>query len=202
MNIWFMLWVFVAVFIFGIFFWSASILLQQKKAWALFAKRTGLQYISGSIFKSAIVRGAYHNVPLNIFSEEQGSPDKRSRRFRTIIQFELPPMPIEGIITSSDGRNFANGLVDLTETVVPDVPGWDQTILIKTTNAEILNYYLTAERYKSLLALLTIKSIGCIFIFDKTASFLRFESTDPFTDADKLERLCTKISEHAKVLAV
>lgn len=203
MNIWFMLWVFVAVFIFGIFFWSMSILFQQKKAWALFAQRAGLQFIKGQIFKSAVVRGAYREIPLNIFSEEQGSADKRSRRFRTIIQFELKPgMPIEGVITSAEGRSFASGLLDLTETVTPDVPGWDHTILIKTKDAEILKAYLTPDRYKSLLTLLTIKSLGCIFIFDRTATFLRFESADPFTDAEKLDRLCAKIVEHAKVLSL
>lgn len=198
-----MLWVFVAFFIFGIFFWSASILFQQKRAWALFAKRAGLQYLKGALFKSAVVRGGYQGFPLTIFSEEQGSTDKRNRRFRTIIQFELPVgMPVEGIVTSPEGHAFANGLLDLTETVIPDVPGWDTSILIKTKSAETLKTYLTPERYKSLQTLQTIKSLNCIFIFDLSASFLRFESADPFSDADKLDRLCAKIAEHAKVLSV
>lgn len=196
-----MVWVFVAVFIFGVFFWSLTILQQQKKAWAAFAKQAGLQCLSGSWLKSSLVRGPYRGLPLNIYSEQQETSDRRGRKFRSVIQFELPgKMPVEGIVTTQEGQNFANGLVDLTDVVVPDYPGWESTVLIKTRDANLLKPYLTPERYRALQALMTIKNFSCIFIFDLTMTFLRFETPDPLTDAQKLDRLCGKIVEQAKVL--
>ncbi len=203
MNIWLLIWVFAVVFIFGIFVWSMQILFKQKKAWADFAKKNTLQYTPGALMKSPSVNGLYKGYPLSVFSEEQPTPDQRGRRFRSVLQFELPSgMPTEGVVASGEGHGFANSLTDLTHVIVPEIPGFPQTVLIRTSNHEELKPYLTDERYKSLQALMTIKSISAVFIFDRSATFLRFETSDPLADSGKLERLCAKIAEHAKVLSL
>jgi hypothetical protein len=203
LSIWFIVWVFLVVFICGIFGWSMQILIKQKRSWADFAKKNGLQYIPGPMMRSPAVQGTYKNFPLAVYSEEQPTPDQRGRQFRTIIQVELPSgMPVEGVVASSANRSFAEGLIDLTETVKADYPGWDDSILIKTRDAELLKPFFNNERYRSLLALMTIKSISCVFIFDLTSTFLRLETADPFHEMGKLERICSKIIDQARVLMV
>lgn len=203
MNIWFLLWVFLAVFICGVFLWSMQILFQQKRAWADFAKKNSLNIQQIALLKSPIVRGRYKDFETIVYSEEQATADQRGRRFRTIIQLDLgSPMPVEGVVTSADAAAFAHSLADLTQTLVPDAPGWDNSIIVKTSDLGVLRPYLTPERCRSLVALMTIKSISCIFIFDRKASYLRFETPDPFHEMGKLDRMCSKIAEHAKVLKI
>ena len=203
MSIWLIIWVFLVVFICGVFFWSMQILIKQKKAWADFANKNGLQYTRGAIMKSPIVQGIYKTFPLTIYSEEQPTIDQRGRQFRTIIQIELPPgMPVEGVVASSSNREFVEGLIDLVEVVKVDYPGWNDSILVKARSADLLKPFLNNERCRTLLALMTIKSISCVFIFDPTSTFLRLESTDPFHESGKLERICSKIVDQARVLII
>lgn len=200
LNFWFLIWVFLAVFITGIFLWSAQILFRQKKTWGDFAKKHKLNARSIALMKSPIVSGDFRGFNIHLYSEEQPTEDQRGRRFRTILQVELPPMPVAGIVASSRSHAFANGLVDLNEVYVPEFPGWDSSLLIKTANVELLKPYLTDERLRALLSLLTIKTFNALYIFDKTAGFLRLETPDPLYDMQKLERLLSKVTDQATLL--
>lgn len=202
MNIWFLLWVFLAIFMFGLFGWSFHILLRQKRAWGQFAKKHNLTVTQGRLFSSSSVAGYFKAFPLYIYSEEQAINQTGTRRFRTIIQMDLPaPMAAPGVIASADGANFVNSL-GLKDTVVPEVSSWNKSILFKTDHPEQLKFYITEERAKSLNALMSIKTIACILIFDEKNTYLRFETPDAFDNADKLERFINKAAEHAKVLSI
>ncbi len=202
MNIWFLIWVFLAVFITGIFLWSMQILFRQKRSWTEFAKRNQLQILTPAVFRSPMLSGTIKNIPFRLFSEEQSTEDQRGRRFRTILQFEVGPMPVEAILATKSYHNFANGLVDLTETYIPDFPGWDTSILIKTSNIALLKLYLTEERLRTLQALLTIKTFNAFYLFDRTTGYLRLETPDPFTDLQKLERMTSKVADQVEILKV
>lgn len=187
---------------FGLFGWSFHILLRQKQAWAQFARKHDLTLTPGRLFSSSSVAGYFKSYPLYIYSEEQAVNQTGTRRFRTIIQMDLPaPMPAPGIIASHDGANFVNSL-GLKESVTPDVSSWNKNIIFKTDNPEALKSYVTEERAKSLNALMSIKTIACILIFDENNTYLRFETPDAFDNADKLDRFVTKAAEHAKVLSI
>lgn len=203
MNIWLMIWVFIVVFICGVFLWSMQILFKQKRAWAEFATKNNMKFTRGAMMKSPLVNGLFRGFPLTVYSEEQPTPDQRGRRFRTVVQFELPGgMPIEGIFASPESHGFANGLVDLVENYKPPYESFPDTILCKTRSAALLMPYMTEERARAIQTLLTIKSINAIFIFDLTSTFLRLESPDAFADAAKLERLCVKVADQATILSL
>ena len=74
--------------------------------------------------------------------------------------------------------------------------------MFRTRSVSILEPYLTKERLQILQSLMTLKSIHGIFIFDKSATFLRMEMADAMTDPEKLERFCSKLAEQAAVLAI
>ena len=177
-----------------------QILFRQKKTWGDFARKHKLNIRTPAIMRSPIVSGDFKGFTIQLYSEEQPTDDQRGRRFRTILHVELPPMDIEGIVASQRNQNFANGLVDLTEVYVPEFPGWDSSILIKTRSVEMLKPYLTDERLRALQSLLTIKTVSGLYIFDRTAGYLRFETADPLYDLQKLERLLSKITDQAVLL--
>lgn len=200
MNIWFLLWVFLAVFIIGLFGWSFHILLRQKRVWTQFARANNLAINRKSLFASVSVTGMLKGIPFYLYSEEQIVNQNGGRRFRTIIQMELPgPMPAPGIVASADAANFARGL-NLRQSYVPPYEFWNKNIVLMSDNVEALKAYLTEERCKSLNAVMTIKSIAAIFIFDDANVYLRFETADPFDNLDKLQRFVDKASGHAKIL--
>lgn len=125
-----------------------------------------------------------------------------TRRFRTIIQLELPaPMPTPGVVASAEAGNFARALT-LKETYVPEFEFWNKGIVLMTDDVEAIKIYLTEERCKSLTALMTIKAIACILIFNDKNTYLRFETADAFDDAGRLERFVQKTLEHAKILSL
>ena len=202
LNIWFLLWVFLTIFILGFFGWSFFILLRQKKAWAEFAQKNKLSLIKTKLFASNAATGTMAGFPFYLYSEEQTVGQTGTRRYRTIVQFELKaPMPAQGIVSSAESATFAKSL-SLKEAYEPTFGFWNKDIIVLTDNKEALASYMTEERCKSFVALMTIKSIACILIFDPQNTYLRFETPDAFDDAKKLDRFVSKAAEHAKILSI
>lgn len=178
-----------------------QILLKQRSAWNDFAKKNGLKVEGTGFMKSVIVSGTYKGIPMALYSESQPTPDQRSRKFRTILQFEIGvPMPVEGGVASGGSRALLTNLQDLAQTVKLDVAGWDESILIKSRSAETLRPYFTAERCQTIQALMSLKDINSLYIFDTTTGFVRLETADPMEDRARLERLCSKVTDLIKVL--
>lgn len=202
MNIWFTLWVFITVFIMGIFFWSMAILFRQKQAWGAFAKRHQMTFMPNGFFRSPAMRGVIRGFVTTIFSEEQTTQDNRGRRFRTVVQIDLPVgMPVEGVVTSPELRSFAD-MMQLSQDVLPSVPDWNKNIVFKTSSVEKMLPFLTPERIKTLNAIMSAKSINCIFVYNERETLLRFETADPLDDVEKIEKFVGKTLESAKILSV
>jgi hypothetical protein len=199
-NIWFLLWVFLAIFILGLFFWSMQILLRQKKAWGAVASKHNMAFDKGNLTSSPSMRGSLKSFPLVVFSEEQTVNANGAKRFRTIIQFELPVrLGTAGVVASPDARNFANSLV-LKETINSSDVKVNESVTIRGDDAELVKNYITEDRAKSLNAVMMINGIACIYIFDNNVTFLRFETPDAFDDEARLERFLLKAVDHVKVL--
>jgi hypothetical protein len=201
LNIWFLVWVFFTVFILGMFVWSLRILFQQRLAWKALAARHKLDYAPGRMLQPPVLYGTYKGIVLKVFSEQQATADNRGARFRTVIQATLPAgIQTEGVITSADNKAFADSL-NLEKTLQPDFAGWDSGIVVRTSDPEALKPYLTPDRCRSLNAVMTIKNVPCILIFDPTTMYLRFETSDPLHDTERLERMLGKVAEAAKILS-
>lgn len=201
MELWFVVWIFLTVFIFGVFFWSMRILLLQKRAWTLFATRHGMQIEKGALLASPAMRGRVGGFDTIVFSEEQEIKDGRHTRFRTIIQMTLNgAMATGGIVVSPDQREFADTL-NLPNAHKPDVAGWNDKIIIRVQDLALFKPYLTDERLRSINTLMSMKNYSAILIFDPQNTILRLETADPFDDDKRLEKFVFKLAEQAKVLS-
>jgi hypothetical protein len=202
LNIWFMIWVFVAVFILGTSVWSFYILFQQKKAWDIFAKKFNLEFVPSAVFKSPLVRGMFRDCYVDIFSDRQLSGNERVPGMRTVFQLKLKaPMATEGVVASGTFRNFVNGLL-LKDLYVPDSEGWNKDIYIRVQNMDSIKPYFTKERLAVFNSLMSIKNSPALLIFSDTETILRIESADPFSDVDKLERFLIKITDASKIISI
>ena len=199
-NIWFLLWVFLAIFIFGLFFWSMQILFRQKRAWGAVAAKHNMAFDKGTLTSSPSMRGTLKSIPLVVFSEEQTVNSNGAKRYRTIIQFELSArVGSAGVVASTDARNFANSLL-LKETIPSEDVQVQPSIIVRADDVSVVKNYITEERAKSLNTVMTINGIACIYIFDENATFLRFETPDAFDNEARLERFLLKAVDHVKVL--
>lgn len=201
LNIWFMLWVFFSVFVLGIFFWTILILLRQKTAWQEFAKRNSLFFTRKGVLDSAVVNGLYKGFPVTVFSESQSDDSARGRRFRTIVQFDLPPgMPTEGVAASPALELFVKNL-PLAEYYVP-TGEWDKRSLVKTMNPKALGEYFTPDRVRVLNGLMSVSGLNTLFVFNERETLLRVESPDPMSDSAKLDRLVSKVADVVRVMSL
>lgn len=202
MNIWFMVWVFVAVFILGTSLWSLYILLKQKRSWEAFAKKNDMEFISTAFMKSPMLRGAFEGVKVMIYSDQQIAGHERQKRIRTVFEFALKaPMPTEGAIASAAFKNFVNGL-GMAEKYVPDSPEWNKEIVVSVTSGEAIAQYFTKERIGALSTVMTIKNCPVMILFSNEDTVMRVESADPFDKPDKLERFLKKMTDAVKIISL
>ncbi len=203
MNIWFVIWVFVATFILGTSIWSYAILLKQKRAWEIVSKKCDLRFSSTAILKSPSLNGIFNGFEINVFSDQPLSGKFREGGARTIFQLSLPaPMPTQGAMGSMSFKNFIDGM-NLTEKFVGDgVTALSKDIYNKVRSKDELVPYMTKERVAALNAVLNIKTSPAILLFSPNETLLRIESSDPFEDASRLEKFLTKATEAAKIISV
>lgn len=203
MNIWFVIWVFVATFILGTSVWSYSILLRQKRAWETFAKKCDVRFQSSAILKSPTLNGMFNGFEIEIFSDQPISGKFREGGARTIFQITLKTLlPTSGVIASKAFKNFIDGM-SLTEKFVGEGnTALSPEVYNKVVSAELMTPYMTRERVAAFNALLNIKSSPAIFLFGDTETLLRIESADPFEDPARLEKFVTKVTDAAKIISV
>jgi len=202
-NIWFVIWVFVATFILGTSVWSYAILLKQKRAWAIVAKKCELRFTSNAILKSPTLGGVYNGFEVDVFSDQPISGKFREGGARTIFQLSLPaPMPTQGAMGSMVFKNFIDGLTVQEKFLGEGDLALGKDIYNKVKSKELLAPYMTKERVAALNAVLNIKTSPAIFLFSPNETLLRIESADPFEDAARLEKFLTKLTDAAKIISI
>lgn len=203
MNIWFVVWVFIATFILGTSVWSYSILLRQKKAWQIASEKCNLRYSSIATFRSAALNGLFKGFEVEIFADQPLTGKFREGGSRTVIQFTLKaPLPTIGVIGSMSFRNFIDGMLLQQKFVGEGPTALSSEIYNKVKSQEDIAPYFTKERVNAFNALMGLKNSPAILIFSANETLLRIESTDPFDDAARLEKFLTKVAEAAKIISI
>lgn len=177
--------------------------MRQKTAWKDFASKRGLAYEGRGVTASGVISGKFRDFYLTVSSDPQVDEDYRGRRFVTNIQVDLNfGMPTEGIVASPALRRFAEG-IPLPEEFIPhDEFGWNPKACVKAQSAAALDPYFTRERTQALSSLMSVKGVNVLFVFNEKTALLRFETPDPMDDAQRLDRLVSKIIDAAKILGV
>ncbi len=196
------LWLALSVFIFGIFIWTTRALQDQKRAWADFAKRRGLECNPVTYFKSVIVRGKIGPYGFYLASEQRDSADLRGRTFVTVVQFEISGhMPAPGVVASGHYREYANTLT-VRDVLSIDHPGFTgDRVVARADDAARVAPYFTAERLRVLEALMKQKGVSVLFLFDIDVIFLRLETEDPMLKPGQLDKTIDGILPMLQVLA-
>lgn len=192
---WIALWAAASAFIICVFVWSTFILHQQKKAWEAFAKKHNLAYIPGKISEAPSIKGAVFGYQVAFFPDAQASPDQRSQRFVTVLEFDVGQgMPTGGIVAAADFATFASSL-SFSETMPVEFPSWDATRIVRTRDISILKSYLTPERIEFLHSVMSMKNCAVLYFFDEKNAILHIETSDPISNTERLEKITQKITQ-------
>lgn len=187
---WIFLWIVISFFILGVFFWSARILLQQKKVWKDFAKKMNLTYQEPKGFLvSPIVNGMIGPYGFALFSEEQQTEDSRGVRFSTVIEFSLRQgIPSPGAIGTPKMSIIFNTF-EAPQTISLNDPDWDNSWFIRAGNAAVVQKYLTPQRTDILKKIFRMKILGALLLFNQDDVILRLETADPLNNLERVEKV-------------
>lgn len=193
MWFWLIIWVLLSCFLLGVFGWSMAILYQQKKAWAAFGKKHGMEYQAGKMTGPPQLTGKLGNYKVSLFTDAQRTNDVRGQRLVTVMEIEMGAgMPTAGAVATKEYAAFISTL-DLDETWSPDDKEWGASYVIKTRSAERLATYLTPERLKVLKVLFAKKNSISLLFFDENQSVLRVETSDPLRNPEHMEKITSQM---------
>lgn len=197
---WIILWVVLSVFVLGVFAWSQRILVQQKRAWAAFAKKNGFLYEPGKFMAAPAMAGKTGPYVVAFYTDAQQTGDARGQRLVSVLEIELGRgIPGAGAIGTKEMAGFIGGL-KFKESFEPDFPDWKKEWVLRAREAAAVNAYLTKERLDALRDLFSMKAAS-MFFFDELASLIRIETVDPLKDPERLEKILKRLVPIADRLA-
>lgn len=191
MTVWVFIWILLSLFILGVSAWSFQILFRQKAAWRAFSTKMGLTYQNGPTFLSSpIVSGNVGGYGFGLFSEERQTADARGQRYNTVIELALRKgLPVSGAIGTAAMAPFIEQLTGMTPGRPVNDPDWDPQWVIRTSDADVLDRYLTQPRKDVLKKIFRMKIMAALFVFDEHDAVLRIETADPLQNAEKIEKI-------------
>lgn len=200
MSIWLALWLSLSFVLVVFMVWTLVIMLRQKAAWKRFAADQHLRYKPGPFFSSPEVSGVFEDYTVSVFGSEHTAPDSRNSRKLTAIEITLKSkMPMAGAV-GSGGMIEIIKRFDYHNEFKPADTDWSKEYIAVSRNSAALEAYLDGARVKALSALMKIKNVWLIFIFEKDDTLLRIDTPDPLEDKKRLVSLLKKMVRTAKIL--
>lgn len=198
---WIALWFVLSAFVMGVFVWSLRILIQQKRAWAAYAKKRGYEYIGGKMMDPPAVVATVNGMRLSLYTDIQRTNDVRAQRYVTIIEIVLGSgMPTGAAIATKELRPFIDSLNFTDSHTPPDFPEWSPSYIVKTRDTKKLAAYLTQNRLAVLHSLFSMKNSMALFFFDEEECVLRIETPDPLRNVEHLEKIVRRIVDAVEKL--
>ena len=203
MSIWVFLWLVLSIVLLGATFWSTWILIQQKQAWKSYALKNGLRYTSGRFFESPQVEGIVDGYTVSLFSATQMNEDSRKNRQRTVVEVKLNASMVYGLGAGTpEMLPFLKTLDVLSPHDVKGRTGWNNNNALLSVNADVIDAYLTEDRFKALCSVLSIPKADVLVLMEEESAVVRVETANPLEDEKRLEGVLQKLFARIKKLEV
>lgn len=191
---WLFLWFILSAILVAATLWSLQILTRQKKAWEDYAKKKNFQFNKGTFMGPAEMNGMIGDYKLNFFTAERSGVDVRTRRYVTAVEIDLMEGLVDGgALGTKEMLPFLRSL-DKIHLYKPEFPGLDEGehyMFVK--NDAVIAAYLTKERTDIFGQILKTKNADTLIIFNEKELVLRLETSDPMQDADKIDKIVTRL---------
>lgn len=190
---WFFIWFLLSAFLIGVTLWSQIILLRQKKAWEAFASRHKLTFARGTFMGSPEIHGAIGAYRVDFFAARRMESDLRKSRFVNVVEITAPDGLFDGGMA---GTVEMQTFIQSVETVRPFVieqEGWEAGHKIFVRAQEAAKAYFTPERLAVVGQILKTRNADIILVFTEQEIVVRVETADPMIDAEKINRIVTRL---------
>jgi hypothetical protein len=190
---WLLLWFVLSAILIGATLWSLQILFRQKKAWEQYAKTKNLTYNPGTFMGPAEMNGIMGDYKISFFTAERPGVDVRTRRFVTVLEINL----IEGLIDggalgTKEMLPFMQGLDKLHPYKIEERP-LEEGHFAFTKSDAVMKAYLTKDRIETLETILKTRNADILVLFNDKELVLRLETSDPMQDAEKIDKIVTRL---------
>lgn len=170
------------------------ILFKQKSAWAKYAKDKGLVYTKGTFSGPCMMEGTINDFSVSFFTAMQQKEDSRKNRQLTVVQLILSKSFIDMLAAGTQEMlPFLNSLDALTPHAIENEKWDSKHNHLFSKNKKAVENYLTDERIIILNNILKISNSDNFVILSDDQGLFRFETSNPLTDADKIDKLVTKL---------
>ena len=173
--------------------WSTYILVQQKQAWKSFAEKNKIKFRSGKFFAPCEMDGMIDGFMVSFFTGTQQNPEARKNKQLTVLEITDPSAFVDGVALGSEEMKAFIELINTLTWHKIDNKDWKKQNLVASRHKKSVDKFLTEKRIKILDELLNFPSSDVIIILDDDQGVFRFETSNPFTDADKLEEMLKKL---------
>ncbi len=190
---WVFIWIVLSSILLGATLWSLQILIRQKAAWEKYAKAKNLTFRRGTLMGPAEMTGVIDGYKLSFFTAERQSEDMRTRRYVTVVEIDLAEGLIDGgVLGTKEMLPFMQSL-DRLHRYQMDTPGWMAEHFVFVKHDEPFKAYATLDRLEVLSNILKTRNADTIIIFNDRELLIRLETSDPMQDADKIDKVVTRI---------
>jgi hypothetical protein len=190
---WIFLWFILSAFLVGATLWSLQILLRQKTAWEKYAKRKGFIFNKGTFMGPAEMSGTIGKYKLSFFTAERPGVDVRTRRYVTAIEIDLA----EGVVDSGafGTREMIPFMMtlDMLHPYEVEIPGLEAQHKAFVKHDAIMNAYLNKDRVEAIGNILKTRNSDTLLLFNDNEVVLRLETSDPMQDAEKIDKIVTRL---------
>jgi len=193
LSIWFFLWIIFAAIMAFVTGWSTYILVQQKQAWKNFAEKNKIKFRPGKFFAPCELDGMIDGFMVSFFTGTQQNPEARKNKQLTVLEITDPSAFVDGVALGSEEMKAFIELINTLTWHKIDNKDWKKQNLVASRHKKSVDKFLTEKRIKILDELLNFPSSDVIIILDDDQGVFRFETSNPFTDSDKLEEMLKKL---------
>lgn len=193
MSFWFFLWILFALLMMGVTGWSTFILFQQKQAWKKFASDKKISFRANKFFAPAEMNGNIEEFVISFFTGEQQNPEARKNRQLTIVEIVDPHPYVDGVAAGNDQMRAFINLLDTLSAQKMDDKNWNKANVISSRHKKSVDAYLTPARIKIINEMISFPKSDVIVLLDGEQGVFRFETSNPLTDAAKIEAMLQKM---------
>jgi hypothetical protein len=186
---WIALWVLVTAFLIGVTGWSFLILVRQKKAWEIYAKKKNLIFKKGTLMGPPEISGVIGAMTIGLFTSERPTNDVRGKRYVTTVEVTSPKGVFDGVVSGTkEMLPFMQSLTKIHPYEPKHKDGWDESHYIFVTEDPAADAYFSKTRLDVLSTFLKTKNVDAVAAITAKQIVLRVETFDPMQDADKIEK--------------
>ena len=202
LSVYFYIWLFISLFLLGFWGWTLLVVVQQKRAWKAFAEKRQLRFHDQGMFATPMVGGSIDSYGVSLFASEHSELDERSQRRLTAIELSLQSDFPFACGVASGGMVSVVDAFDIRHEYKPQVKGWDNAYVLRTSDLQMAQNYFSEERMQKVLDLMKIEKAWIILIFFEDRGILRMDTPYPIDNPEELDKLITQMIDAARTLEI